>query len=182
MQYFFGSKAYYRTVVPPTRSLLSRGQSPQQQHLALAPKRNPAAQTVTMKIGYDGKADIAKGVCGYDGCKSKITKTPVHPEPIRCPAHTKTHETSYGYLSKSACQKNTIRSWSSARLWTPRTESSTMMMTKCARRGRFTRGANTCKKLVETMARGTCRSRWNGHPSSCTFAIIPDKPAGKQIC
>ena len=147
--------------MPPTRSLLSRGQSPQQLHLAMPPKRAAAAPAVTKKIGCDGNTDIAKGICGYDGCKSKIAQTPVDPEPIACPAHTETHVTSYGYLSKSACQKkNIIRNWSSARLSTPRTESSTMMMTKCAKRGRFTRGANTCKKLVETMSRGTCRSRW----------------------
>ena len=68
--------------------------------------KRAAGDTATKKVGYDPKADLAKGVCGYDGCKKKL---PSHDEdeekPISCEDHGVTHSVAYKYMAEAECQR-----------------------------------------------------------------------------
>ena len=61
--------------------------------------------TVTKKVGYDGRVDVKRGICGYGGCREKVPATTVEdPNPISRPEHDETYEVAYSYLPCQECQ------------------------------------------------------------------------------
>ena len=56
---------------------------------------------------YDPSEDIAKGLCGYDGCELPLLGVDVDAEEgaISCEAHNETWDGAYNYMKEGECQE-----------------------------------------------------------------------------
>ena len=79
---------------------------------------SPAEPMPVLKVGYDGLADVAMGICGYEGCKKKSRK----PNPMnqrRLPAPT---TLMFAMARTSTCRSKSARTSSTAK-WGSQTNS-----------------------------------------------------------
>ena len=64
------------------------------------------ANAPTQRVSYNNAADLARGVCGYEGCKHK--NEPADPDStkviISCEPHSVTHSVALRYMTELECQ------------------------------------------------------------------------------